>query len=72
MKFAFLSLFCVAGCYAQSLDISVGVGGPNPPITDPFVMGYDSLSGNYKHVIILSIDGLHQVEHLSVMIIIVG
>lgn len=72
MKFAFLSLTFVAGCYAQSLDMSVGVGGPNPPITDPFVMGFDSLSGKYKHVLILTIDGLHQVEHFSVMITIVG
>jgi len=61
MKSALLSLALFSGCYAQSIDISQGVGGPNPPITNPAVMGYDSLSGKYKHVVILSIDGFHQV-----------
>jgi len=61
MKSALLSLALVAGCYAQSVDVIAGLGGPNPPITNPAVIGYDSLSGKYKHVVILSIDGFHQV-----------
>jgi hypothetical protein len=61
MKFPLVSLVLVAGCYAQSVDVIAGLGGPNPPITDPAVNGYDSLSGKYKHVVILSIDGFHQV-----------
>ena len=62
MKSTLLVLGFLSACYAQSdVDVSVGVGGPNPPITSPQVMGYNSLDGMYKHVVILSIDGFHTV-----------
>lgn len=64
MKSSIIFLALAAGCYAQSVDVIAGLGGPNPPITDPAVIGYDSLSGKYKHVVILSIDGFHQVFQL--------
>jgi hypothetical protein len=52
----------VGTCYAQSNpEISIDVGGSMPPITLPQVNGFNSLTGPYQHVIILSIDGLHQV-----------
>ena len=54
-----LSLLSISS--AQSLDLSVGVGGVHPAFTFPNVNGFNSLCGKYKHVVILSIDGLHQV-----------
>lgn len=64
MKAIIPILSLLAACYAQSgLDVSEGVGGPNPPITFPFVNGYNSLSGKYEHVVILTIDGFHHVYH---------
>ena len=66
--FLFLTLF-IASCIAQNLDLSVGVGGAAFPITSPQVIGYNVLTGKYKHVIILSIDGLHQAYLLFLEII---
>jgi hypothetical protein len=69
MKPFFFVLSLLSVCYAQSgLDVSSGVGGPNPPITFPFVNGFNSLSGKYQHVVILSIDGFHTVYHSSAKI----
>lgn len=42
-------------------NLTVDVGGWEPPITSPQVMSFNSLNGPYKHVIILSVDGFHQV-----------
>jgi hypothetical protein len=55
-----LVLLLLARIYAQS-DLTVDVGGWMPPITSPQVMGFNGLAGPYKHVVFLSIDGLHQV-----------
>jgi len=64
MKLLFASALAIVGAvYAQSNPNStVGVGGSDPPITSPQVMGFNSLDGRYKHVIILSIDGFHAVN----------
>jgi hypothetical protein len=59
--FVLFVLSFISTCLAQNLDLSVGVGGPSPAFTFPNVNGFNSLSGKYKHVVILSIDGLHQV-----------
>jgi hypothetical protein len=49
-------------CHADTnLNYTFDVGGSNPPTTFPVVNGYNSLDGPYKHVVILSIDGLHEV-----------
>lgn len=61
MKSLFLALTFVGLCLAGNPDFSVNVGGSNPPVTNPQVMGFNTLDGPYKHVIILSIDGLHHV-----------
>lgn len=57
MKSILFVLGLLSGCYGQL----VGVGGANPPTTFPNVNGFNALNGKYKHVVILSVDGLHQV-----------
>ena len=54
-------VFAASAAFAQNVDYSVNVGGISPPITHPQVMGFDSLSGKYQHVVLVSIDGFHQV-----------
>ena len=67
MKFALLwfSAFLGASVAQSNVNYSVNVGGPNPPITSPQVVSFKSFSGPFKHVIILSIDGFHQVLFLK-------
>jgi hypothetical protein len=55
------ALVFFAGVFAQDANLSVAVGGISPPITHPNVIAYNALNGPYEHVIILSIDGFHQV-----------
>ena len=58
----FLGLLALAATvFAQSDEISFDVGGEFPPITNPQVIEFNALKGPYQHVVILSIDGLHQV-----------
>lgn len=64
MKSLLFSLSFITACFAQSLDVSVGTGGPHPAMTFPNVMGFNALSGKYKHVVILTIDGFHHVRYL--------
>ena len=54
-------------CFAQDANLSVAVGGISPPITHPNVIAYNALKGPYEHVIILSIDGFHQVRSLQIL-----
>ena len=54
-------VFAATAAIAQNTNLSVAVGGASPPITHPNVIPYNVLTGPYKHVVILSIDGLHQV-----------
>jgi Type I phosphodiesterase / nucleotide pyrophosphatase len=62
MHSLFLLLALVGVSVAQTnLNLTVNVGGWEHPITSPQVMSFNSLNGPYKHVIILSIDGFHQV-----------
>jgi hypothetical protein len=53
---------------AQSDQISVNVGGEFPPITHPQVIEFNSLKGPYQHVVILSIDGFHEVRFAGYLI----
>ena len=51
--------------YAQTNpNYTVDVGDATPPINSPQVIAFNSLTGPYNHVIILSIDGFHQVRTL--------
>jgi len=62
----FLLCSLIAGTFADTNpNFTVNVGGSNPPITSPQVIGFDALNGNYKHVVILSIDGFHSVIPFS-------
>ena len=54
-------VFAATAAIAQNTNLSVAVGGASPPITHPNVIPFNVLTGPYKHVVILSIDGLHQV-----------
>lgn len=70
-----LLLFCslIVGTFAATNpNFTVNVGGSNPPILSPQVIAYDSLSGPYQHVVILSIDGFHSVIPLYSMTDILG
>jgi hypothetical protein len=58
---AVLFTLLVAAYAQQNPNFTVDVGGSNPPITFPQVTTYNNLNGPYKHVIILSLDGFHQV-----------
>jgi len=59
-----IGLFALASvALAQTnANYSVDVGGSNPPMTFPNVISYNTLNGPYQHVVILSIDGFHQVH----------
>jgi hypothetical protein len=60
------ALALTGACFAQTnVNLTVDVGGSTPPITHPNVMGYDVLTGPYKHVVILSVDGFHHVQLLG-------
>jgi hypothetical protein len=57
------ALALAGACFAQpNLNFTVDIGGSTPPITHPNVMAFDALTGPYKHVIILSVDGFHHVR----------
>jgi hypothetical protein len=61
----FITLSLAGACFAQSNpNFTVDIGGSTPPITHPNVMAFDALTGPYKHVIILSVDGFHHVRTL--------
>ena len=57
-------LAALLGIALADPDITVDVGGSDPPLIFPQVISETSFSGPYQHVIILSVDGLHQVACL--------
>ena len=66
MRSVFLLCLLIVGTFADTNpNFTVNVGGSGPPITHPQVIAFDALTGNYQHVVILSIDGFHSVLPLS-------